>query len=153
MAGARIVFNHFPKLAGAMHVTMAEVIHETTEAIAKKADATVQANSFRTGNLYESVLTAYADNGLSAIAGFDDFKAVWLEYGTGAPGPTGAEPYLTPAAEGERGRFESAVRSIEPRLRGNMAGSMAISANPNISYSAKEKAPQGAVRRPLKARR
>ena len=120
MAGARIVFNHFPQLAGAMRVTMAEVIHETTENIAKKADATVKANSFRTGNLYGSVRTAYSDDGLQAIAGADDFKAIWIEYGTGEPAPTRAEPFLTPAAEGERGRFESAIRSIEPRLRANM---------------------------------
>jgi hypothetical protein len=152
MAGARIVFNHFPRLAGAMRVSMADVVFETTEAIADKSQATVDANSRRTGKLMESVRTEYSDDGLTAIAGYDDFKAVWLEYGTGEPAPTRAEPYLTPAAEGERGRFESAVRSIEPRLRANIAGSVAIRANPNISYSAREMAPPGASRRPRQAR-
>lgn len=147
MAGARIVFNHFPKLAGAMHVSIAEIVKETTEAIAKKADATVRANSYRTGNLYGSVRTEYSDDGRSAIAGFDDFKAVWLEYGTGEPGPTAAEPFLTPAAEGERGRFASAIGAIEPRLRVNMSGAISMSANPDISYSPRELAPPGAVRR------
>ena len=151
MAGARIVFNHFPKLAGAMRVSLADVVFETAEAIADKSQATVDANSRRTGKLMESVRTAYSDDGLTAIAGYDDFKAVWLEYGTGEPAPTRAEPYLTPAAEGERGRFESAVRSIEPRLRANIAGSVAIRANLNISYSAKEMAPMGAIRRPRKS--
>lgn len=147
MAGARVVFNHFPKLAGAMHVTMAEVVQQTTEAILDKAFATVSAQSKRTGALARSGRTAYSDDGLTAIAGFDDFKGVWIEYGTGEPGPTRAEPFLTPAAEGERGRFETAVRSIEPRLRVNMAGSVGIRANPAISYSAREMAPPGAIRR------
>ena len=151
MAGARIVYNHFPKLAGAMHVTMADIVFETAEAIADKSDATVQANSTRTGHLMESVRTAYSDDGLTAIVGFDDFKAVWLEYGTGEPAPTRAEPYLTPAAEGERGRFEASLRSLEPRLRVNMAGSVSRDANRDISYSAKEMAPQGAIRRPRKS--
>ena len=117
MAGARIVFNHFPKLAGAMHVTVADVVGETLSAIAEKSHATVLANSTRTGQLAGSVRKESIEDGTFGIVGYDDFKAIWLEYGTGAPGPTGAEPFLTPAAEGERGAFESALRSIEPRLR------------------------------------
>ena len=126
MAGARIIFNHFPRLAGAMRVTLADVVFETAEAIADKASAQVGAQSRRSGELQRSIKTQYADDGLQAIAGTEDFKAVWIEYGTGEPAPTRAEPFLTPAAEGERGRFESALRSIEPRLRANIAGSMSV---------------------------
>ena len=124
MAGARVIFNHFPKLAGIMSVSVGEVVFETTEAILDDAFATVSANSRQTGELADSGRTDYSDDGLEAIAGFDDFKALWVEYGTGAPGPTHAEPFLTPAAEGQRGRFASAMRSIEPRLRINVAGSI-----------------------------
>ena len=148
MAGAAVIYNHFPKLAGAMHLTMGQIVVETCEAIAHESQATVIANSMRSGQLAGSVRTAYSDDGLTGIAGYDDFKAVWLEYGTGEPGPTKAEPFLTPAAEAERGRFESAVRSIEPRLRVNMAGSVGIRAMPAITYSAREMAPVGANRRP-----
>ena len=153
MAGARVVFNHFPQLAGAMRVSVAEVVFETTEGILDLSDKTVRDNSYRTGALQESGKTQYSDDGLTGVVGYDDFKAVWTEYGTGAPEPTRPEPFLTPAAEHLRGRFESAMRSIEPKLRVNVAGSVGNSANPNISYSARELAPMGAMRRPRMRRR
>jgi len=153
MAGAHIVFNHFPQLARAMRVSVADVVFETAEGILDEARMTVQTNSTRTGELRDSGRTDYSDDGTQAIAGFDDFKAVWLEYGTGQPAPTRAEPFLTPAAEHHRGRFAAAMGSLEPRLKVNAAGSVGISANPNISYSAREAAPQGAKRRPRNPRR
>lgn len=122
MAGARVVFNHFPQLAHIMRVSAAEVVFETAEGILDEATATVDTNSRRTGDLAGSGRTAYSDDGLEAIAGFDDFKAGWIEYGTGAPGPTRAEPFVTPAAEHHKGKFESAMRSIEPRLRVRISG-------------------------------
>lgn len=146
MAGARIVYNHFPQLARAMRVSVADVVHEATENIRDKAQETVERQSRRTGHLAESLFTDYDDDDRTAIAGTNDFKAVWIEYGTGAPDPTHAEPFLTPAAETERPRFESAMRSLEPRLRVNAAGTVGR-ANPNISYSASEFAPTGASRR------
>lgn len=148
MAGARIVFNHFPRLAGAMHVSLADIVHETAEAILDTSEATIRANSYRTGELLGSGDTQYSDSGLTGVIGYRDFKAVWTEYGTGAPAPTRAEPFLTPAAEGMRYRFETAVRSIEPRLRLNMAGSVAVRASRDVSFSARELAPTGASRRP-----
>jgi hypothetical protein len=128
MAVARIVFNHFPRLARAMQVSVADVVFETAEGILDEAFATVSANSRRTGDLANSGRTDYSDDGTQAIAGFDDFKADWIEYGTGAPGPTRAEPFLTPAAEAHRGRFESAMRSLEPRLQVNAGGTVPIRA-------------------------
>lgn len=126
MAGATIVFNHFPRFAKAMHVTAGQIVFETAEGILDDAFATVSANSKRTGDLANSGRTDYSDDGMEAIAGFDDFKADWIEYGTGAPGPTRAEPFLTPAAESHRGRFESAMKSLEPRLRFNAAGTVPL---------------------------
>ena len=117
MAGAHIVFNHFPQLARAMRVSVADVVFETAEGILDEAFLTVSANSKRTGELAGSGRTDYSDDGTQAIAGFDDFKAIWTEYGTGAPAPTRAEPFLTPAAEHHRGRFAAAMGSLEPRLR------------------------------------
>jgi hypothetical protein len=147
MAGARIVFNHFPQLARAMHVSVADVIFQTAEGILDESDQTVRDNSYRTGALEESGKTQYSDDGMTAIVGYDDFKAVWTEYGTGAPEPTRPEPFLTPAAEHHRGRFAAAMGSLEPSLKVNAVGTIGTSANPNISYSARELAPQGANRR------
>lgn len=152
MAGARIVFNHFPQLAKAMHVSVSDVIFETAEAILDESDKTVRANSYRTGALEESGRTQYADDGMTGIVGYNDFKAVWTEYGTGAPEPTRPEPFLTPAAEHYRGRFAAAMGSLESKLRVNAAGTVGLRANPNISYSARELAPPGASRR-LRQRR
>jgi hypothetical protein len=127
MVANSVVFNHFPQLAKAMRLSVADVVFETAEGILDEAFATVSANSKRTGALADSGRTDYSDDGTKAIVGFDDFKAVWLEYGTGAPAATRAEPYLTPASEHHRSRFESALRSIEPRLRVNAAGSISVS--------------------------
>lgn len=146
-----VVFNRFPQLARAMRLSMADIVFETAEGILDESDQTVRANSYRTGALDESGRTQYSDDGLQAIVGYDDFKAVWTEYGTGAPAPTRAEPFLTPAAETHRGRFESAIRSLEPRLRVNAAGTVPTHAMGSVSYSARELAPSGANRRPRRS--
>lgn len=127
MAGARVIFNHFPQLAGVMRVAASEVVFETVEGILDEATSTV---ARRTGDLANSARSDYSDDGMQGIAGFDDFKAPWIEYGTGAPAPTRAEPFLTPAAEHHRGRFESAMRSIDSRLHFNAAGSVPLSSRP-----------------------
>lgn len=120
------VFNHFPQFAKAMRLSVADVVFETAEGILDEAFATVSTNSKRTGELADSGRTDYSDDGTEAIVGFDDFKSIWLEYGTGAPSPTRAEPYLTPAAEHHRSRFETAMRSIEPQLRVNAVGTVPL---------------------------
>jgi hypothetical protein len=146
MAGARIVYNHFPKMAGAMRMTMGDIVHQTTENIADKAETTVRR---RTGELADSKMTSYSDDGLHGIAGFTDFKAIWEEYGTGEPAPTRAVPYLTPASEEERGRFEAAGRSLEPRLRANLArATVTRSATGNVKIAG-----QGINAKPRRRRR
>lgn len=110
--GVRIIYNHFPRYAGLMRRSVADVVHDTAESILDDAQAHVPTAS---GELKASGRTAYEDDGTQAIVGYDDFKAIWNEYGTGAPAPTRAQPFLTPAAESNRSRFESALRSI--RLR------------------------------------
>ncbi len=116
----RIIFNHFPQLAAAMGQSVADIVEDAAEGILERADETVRAIAYRTGELARSGRTDYSPSGTKAIAGYDDYKAVWNEYGTGRPGPTPAQPFLTPAAEAVRPRFEAALRSLEPRIKVNL---------------------------------
>jgi hypothetical protein len=143
-------FNRLPQMGGALRAAMADVIEETASNIAANSHDTVFANSRRTGRLAGSVRKEI--DGLTAMVGYDDFKAVWIEYGTGQPGPTDAAPFLTPAAEAERAAFAAKMTSLDSRLAVNAAGSTGLTAMAGLTFSAREMAPQGAKRRP-RARR
>ena len=111
-----IVFNHFPQLSKALGLAMEDIVGETCKAIIDRSNDSVPV---RTGHLKESARVAV--EGTNGIAGYDDFKAVWNEYGTSGPTGHAAQPFLTPAAEAERSKFDAAVRSLEPRLSGTIA--------------------------------
>lgn len=115
MAGARVVFNHFARIARQTHESVEEAVADTARAILDDATATIRRQSTDTGALADSGRVDV--DGSEAIAGFDDFKAIWVEYGTGAPGPTRAEPFITPAAETHRREFEGRIGRAMERVR------------------------------------
>lgn len=115
MAGARVIFNHFAQIRRHATEGIEDVVGDTAHDILTDATETVRRQSTITGELADSGRVDI--EGSEAIVGFDDFKAIWVEFGTGAPGATKAEPFLTPAAETRRRDFEQRIGHAIERAR------------------------------------
>lgn len=123
---AGVDFNLFPALGDALPEVVSEIIVETTESVAGKADAKVPV---RTGRLKASQRVRYSRSKATGtvITGRIDYKAIdptenepkheygfFVEVG-GARGA--AQPFLLPALISERQPFNARFRDLEKRLR------------------------------------
>jgi HK97 gp10 family phage protein len=98
-----INFDHIPRMMARMPAETAIAVQATAHAVAQKAKAIVPVD---TGALRDSIHVEGGGLDVAVIA--DTYYAAYVEFGTVL---TPAQPYMTPAAESERGPFLARVRA------------------------------------------
>lgn len=105
----RVLQNDFARIARDLRPALQAVVAET--AVNVSGDAKQRA-PVRTGNLRRSIITRH-HGGLLSIVSSDVEYGPYVEYGTSK---MPARPFLLPALEANRARFEERVRSTIARL-------------------------------------
>ena len=119
-----ITFNRFPEIAAKLPRETSDVVRKT--AFYVEADAKQKA-PFETGNLRNSIQTHMEPSATEAVIDIAENRApgssatsataaeygVYQEFGTSK---MAAHPYMTPAAEANRGPFEQAMTQLLNRL-------------------------------------
>ena len=105
-----ITFNRFPEIAAKLPRETSAVVRKTAYDVEAAAKMVVPVD---TGALKNSITTEM-EGDLSAIVAPHTEYAVFVEYGTSRGSP--AQPYMTPAAEANRGPFEQAMTQMLNRL-------------------------------------
>lgn len=131
IAPPRGAFNHFPEIIAEFSDVLSAIVVETTEAIAKEADAAAPVGSRFSrpapGTLKLSETTRYFKNrDGGVVSGRIEFKAkepnardpyhlyaFYVEVGTSH---TAAQPFLLPAVMRERQTFNAKLGDLEKRL-------------------------------------
>ena len=126
-----ITLDRFPQIAAKLPEETRKVVKETALAVESRmkvemgkskhgeaygphrASAPGEAPAVDTGALINDLLTRFMDGGLRAQVESHMEYAPHLEYGTVK---MGARPFMTPAAEGERGEFNRKMRELLKRL-------------------------------------
>ena len=105
----RIEFNRFPEIAAKLPIEASAVVRKTAYDVEGAAKQIVPVD---TGALKNSISTTM-DSDLSATVAPATEYAAFVEFGTRH---MGAQPYMTPAAEANRGPFEQAMTQLLNRL-------------------------------------
>lgn len=107
MAGSTITitFNRFPEIAAKLPRETRAVVRKTAYDVEAVAKATVAVD---TGMLKNSITTEMQGD-MSAIVAPHTEYAAFVEFGIRK---MGAQPYMTPAAEANRGPFEQAMTQL-----------------------------------------
>lgn len=109
--GARIVYNHFDRIARHLPEVMGEIVRKTAFEIEATAKRRAPVD---TGNLKASIKTTANDRTRRRATVWTNVKyAPFVEYGTRY---MAAQPYLIPAAEQARPKFLDACRRLEKSL-------------------------------------
>jgi phage gpG-like protein len=104
-----VISNRFAEIAAKMPGATGEIVQKTLLAIEAQAKIKCPVDE---GNLRASIQTEMEDD-TSGVCYTNVEYAPYQEYGTVYQAGT---PYMTPAAEGERGRFTAAMSKLEGML-------------------------------------
>ena len=105
----RIEFNRFPEIAAKLPAETSAVVRKTAFDVEAHAKQVVPVD---TGALKNSIATEMESDTSATIAPHTEYAA-YVEFGTYK---MAAQPYMTPAAEVNRPKFESAMRQLLNRL-------------------------------------
>ena len=119
-----ISYNHFPEIAKALPDETSEVVRKVAFDVEADAKMLVPVD---TGNLKNSIRMVIDSDGLGATVDIEPGKtapgrtstttsaeyAPYVEFGTWK---MGAQPFMTPAAEMNQPKFESAMKQLLQRL-------------------------------------
>lgn len=119
-----VAFNDFPEIGDRLPAILADIVVETTEAVARAADDKVPVGE--TGALKASqqvrytkarrtgqIVTGRIDYNPEDPPGSKHYYGFYVEVGTVK---SRAQPFLVPAVMGERDEFNRKLRNLEDRL-------------------------------------
>lgn len=119
-----ISFNHFPEIAAALPDETSQVVRKVAFDVEAEAKMLVPVD---TGNLKNSIRMVMEPDAIEAVVDIEPGKtppgktstttsaeyAPYVEFGTHK---MGAQPFMTPAAEMNQPKFESAMKQLLQRL-------------------------------------